>query len=68
VLGFDGANRSMRLVSTHPGVDVADVQDQTGFALDTTDTTISREPTDEELKLLREVIDPDGIRDKEVPS
>jgi acyl CoA:acetate/3-ketoacid CoA transferase beta subunit len=68
VLAFDGPDRSMRLVSTHPGVDVVDVQDQTGFALDPSDTTITREPTDEELKLLREVIDPAGVRYKEVPS
>jgi acyl CoA:acetate/3-ketoacid CoA transferase beta subunit len=68
VLDFGGPDRTLRLLSTHPGVDVADVQHNTGFALDTSDVAITRDPSDEELKLLREVIDPDAIRDKEVPS
>jgi len=32
------------------------------------DVPTTREPTDEELKLLREVLDPKGIRDREVPA
>jgi acyl CoA:acetate/3-ketoacid CoA transferase beta subunit len=67
VLDFGGPDHAMRLVSTHPGVAVADVRAQTGFALDTRDVSVTREPTDEELRLLRDVIDPKRIRDKEVP-
>jgi acyl CoA:acetate/3-ketoacid CoA transferase beta subunit len=67
VLDFGGPDHTMRLVSTHPGVEIPDVRAQTGFALDTSDVGVTREPTDEELRLLRDVIDPNGIRDKEVP-
>jgi acyl CoA:acetate/3-ketoacid CoA transferase beta subunit len=68
VLDFGGPDRTLRLVSTHPGVTVDDVRQNTGCALAVGDVATSREPTDEELKLLREVIDPKGVRDKEVPS
>jgi hypothetical protein len=57
----------MRLVSVHPGVSVDDVVANTGFelAIDA-DVPQTREPTAEELRLLREVVDPKGLRDKEV--
>ena len=68
VLDFGGPDHTLRLVSTHPGVSVDDVRAQTGCALAVGDVTVTREPSDEELKLLREVIDPKGYREKEVPS
>ncbi|MDP3711372.1 MAG: CoA-transferase [Mycobacteriales bacterium] len=67
VLDLGGPDRSMRLVSTHPGVTVEEVQEATGFALHVDDVTESRLPTDTELRLIREVLDPKGLRDKEVP-
>jgi acyl CoA:acetate/3-ketoacid CoA transferase beta subunit len=67
VLDFGGVDHAMRLVSTHPGVDVDDVRQQTGFELDIGDVATTRLPTDEELQLLREVLDPKGFREKEVP-
>ncbi len=42
---------------------------QTGFPLViAADVPTTRAPTDEELRLLREVLDPKGYREKEVPS
>jgi acyl CoA:acetate/3-ketoacid CoA transferase beta subunit len=68
VLDFGGPQHTMRVVSVHPGVTVEQVQSATGFQLAVPDDLpTSREPTDEELKLLREVLDPQGIRDREVP-
>ncbi|HKC29495.1 MAG TPA: CoA-transferase, partial [Jatrophihabitans sp.] len=68
VLDFATADHAMRIASVHPGVAVEDVQAATGFALVVPeDVPPTREPTDEELKLLREVLDPNSIRDKEVP-
>jgi acyl CoA:acetate/3-ketoacid CoA transferase beta subunit len=67
VLDFGGANHAMRVVSTHPGVDIGEVQAATGFPLDTGSTAVTREPTDGELTLLRDVIDPKSVRDNEVP-
>jgi acyl CoA:acetate/3-ketoacid CoA transferase beta subunit len=69
VLDFASPDRAMRIASLHPGVTVEDVQQQTGFPLVVPDDVpLTREPTDEELKLLREVLDPKDIRSKEVPA
>lgn len=54
VLDFGGPDRSMRLVSVHPGVSVGDVVAATGFPLCIGDVAVSREPSDEELAILRE--------------
>lgn len=67
VLDFATPDHSMRLRSVHPGVTVEEVQKATGFELDTSTTTQTRVPTGEELRLIREVIDPDGERYREVP-
>lgn len=68
VLDFSGPDNAMRLVSVHPGVSVDEVVDNTGFELDISDVAETRLPSDEELRLLREVIDPQSTRDREVPS
>jgi acyl CoA:acetate/3-ketoacid CoA transferase beta subunit len=68
VLDFATADHSMRIASVHPGVTVEQVRAETGFPLVAEDVPTTREPTDEELKLLREVLDPNGHRDKEVPA
>jgi hypothetical protein len=58
----------MRIRSVHPGVTTAEVQEATGFELVIpADVPTSRLPDDEELRLLYEVIDPKGLRLKEVP-
>ncbi|MEU3462713.1 CoA-transferase [Streptomyces sp. NPDC006733] len=67
VLDFDTPDRSMRLRSLHPGVSVEQVREATGFPLVIPDDVPpTREPTDEELRLIREVLDPRGLRDREV--
>jgi acyl CoA:acetate/3-ketoacid CoA transferase beta subunit len=67
VMDFGGDGHRMRLVSVHPGVSARDVRDATGFELATADpVTESRLPTPEELRLIREVIDPDGLRRAEL--
>lgn len=69
VLDFATSDHAMRIASVHPGVSVEDVQSATGFSLAVPDdVATTREPTDEELKLLREVLDPNDIRSKEVPN
>ncbi|MFI9064835.1 CoA-transferase subunit beta [Streptomyces sp. NPDC053429] len=67
VFDFQTPDRSMRLASLHPGVTVDQVRDATGFALAVPDDVpYTREPSAEELRLIREVIDPAGLRDREV--
>lgn len=68
VFDFASADRTMRLVSVHPGVRVADVQAATGFDLAiTAEVPQTREPTAAELDLIRTVIDPGGRRHAELP-
>ncbi len=68
VLDFESADHAMRLVSVHPGVTVEQVQDATGFPL-VVDGAVAqtRTPSDDELRLIREVIDPGGARIRELP-
>jgi acyl CoA:acetate/3-ketoacid CoA transferase beta subunit len=67
VLDFATADGSMRLVSVHPGVTVGEVVEATGFPLTIDgDVTETRLPTDQELGLIRDVIDPDGAREREL--
>jgi acyl CoA:acetate/3-ketoacid CoA transferase beta subunit len=66
VLDFHSPDHTMRLVSVHPGVEVADVLAQTGFPLHVDEVTETRGPTAAELALLDQRLDPKGLRDKEV--
>jgi acyl CoA:acetate/3-ketoacid CoA transferase beta subunit len=67
VFDFGGPDGTMRILSLHPGVSLADVQAATGFAL-TADSGggVTRTPTAEELQLIREVLDPAGVRRQEI--
>ncbi len=52
----------MRLVATHPGVSVAEIIENTDFELIIPEAVGANEPpTPEELRLLREEIDPEGL-------
>jgi acyl CoA:acetate/3-ketoacid CoA transferase beta subunit len=67
VFDFATADRSMRLRSVHPGSSVDEIREQTGFLLVVPDgVPQTREPSDEELRLLRERIDPKGVREREI--
>ncbi|MFB6850225.1 CoA-transferase subunit beta [Streptomyces sp. NPDC056373] len=69
VFDFATPDHSMRLRSLHPGVTIEQVRAATGFALTVPDEVpYTREPTTEELRLIREAIDPAGARDREVPA
>jgi acyl CoA:acetate/3-ketoacid CoA transferase beta subunit len=69
VLDFETPDHSMRVRSVHPGVSVDDVQAATGFPLVVpADVPETRAPTDEDLRLVRELLDPKGLRDTEVTS
>lgn len=55
-----GGSYRMRLAATHPGVTVQDVIDNTGFELIIPDKVrVNDPPSTEELRLLREEIDPE---------
>lgn len=69
VFDFGGESHAMRALSLHPGVSADDVAENTGFEVEgLADAGVTREPTDEELRLIREVIDPRGFRNREIPA
>ena len=67
VLDFEPESKRMRLVSVHPGVTVEQVREATGFELLVADGDVpeTAPPTDEQVRLLREEIDPDGLCKRE---
>ncbi|UGY93588.1 CoA-transferase subunit beta [Streptomyces gobiensis] len=67
VLDFDTPDHRIRIASVHPGVTAEHVRTQTGFDLCLPpDIPYTRDPTPAELHLIREVIDPDTTRNREV--
>ena len=69
VLDVKGPGDTVRLISTHPGVTVDDVQAATGFDLAIADdVTETRSPSFAELVIIREMLDPKNLRDREVPA
>ncbi|MFQ5398918.1 MAG: hypothetical protein ACE5E7_04890 [Anaerolineae bacterium] len=60
---FGGGNGRMRLSSLHPGVNLSRLQAKTGFDLALPHPIpITAPPSETELRLLREAIDPLGVR------
>jgi acyl CoA:acetate/3-ketoacid CoA transferase beta subunit len=67
VFDFATPERRMRLASLHPGVSADEVVEKTGFELVIPDDVPeTRLPSAEELRLMREVIDPADLRGREV--
>jgi glutaconate CoA-transferase subunit B len=61
ILGYDDDTCRMRIESLHPGVTVEKVRENCGFELLLADSLEeTHPPTDEELRILREEVDPDG--------
>ncbi len=60
VMGFDPNTCLMQVESLHPGVSKADIVENTGFEIDFSEQlAATTEPSDEELRILREQVDPD---------
>ncbi|MET7398751.1 CoA-transferase [Dactylosporangium sp. NPDC005572] len=67
VFDFGTDDHRMRLVSVHPGVTVDEVLEATAFSLVVpAEVPETRLPTGDELALIRDVIDPQATRDREV--
>lgn len=59
VMGFDEKTKRMRVESVHPGVTREQIVENTGFELMWSDQVkISLEPEEQELRILREEVDP----------
>jgi glutaconate CoA-transferase subunit B len=62
ILGFDPDSRRMRLVSIHPGTTREEVLANMNFQpVLPDDLPITEPPTAEQIRLIREEIDPDGM-------
>lgn len=67
VFDYRGAGGTMRALSLHPGVTAAEVAENTSFPIEGLDSAPETPaPTAEQLRLIRDVLDPKGIRDREV--
>jgi len=61
-MGYDDETSRMKLLALNPGVEVEQVEEATGFELLIADELKRNEqPTSEELRFLREEIDPHGL-------
>ena len=66
-LDFDEKTKKMRIKTRHPGVSIEEIQEKTGFELIVpNEVPETKPPTDHELKMLREKVDPLAIRRLEV--
>jgi len=62
VYGFDPETKKMMLVALHPGVSTDDVTENSAFEIIIPDQVdVTDRPTEKELRLLREEIDPTGM-------
>ena len=62
VLGFDAKTHAVSLLSLHPGIRLEELVENTGFPLHIpNDIPTTPLPSAEELRLLREEIDPKGL-------
>lgn len=69
VLDVAGEGGTLRLRSVHPGVTGVEVQEASGCEIEVdTDVPETRLPTTEELIIIREMLDPRKLREREVPS
>ena len=69
VFDFNSPDHRMRLASVHPGVNVSDIVEACSFELVIADDVpTTRTPTDDELAMLREVLDRKSFRDRELPA
>ncbi|WP_020495477.1 CoA-transferase subunit beta [Sciscionella marina] len=66
VFDFDGPQHRMRLVSAHPGVELEEITEATGFPLHIGEFHTTPEPGQEALELIRTRLDPKNLRDREV--
>ena len=61
VMDFEPESKRMRIISINPGYTEKDVQDNCGFELLKADKIVeTAPPTEKELRILREEVDPGG--------
>jgi glutaconate CoA-transferase, subunit B len=61
IMKFDATTKEMFLAEYYPGVSIERIIKNTGFSLDVSKAVEAAGPTDEELGILREVVDPQRL-------
>jgi glutaconate CoA-transferase subunit B len=61
VMNFDEETRAMFLAEVYKGVPVSRIVENTGFSIDVSRAVEAAPPTPEELRILREEVDPQGL-------
>jgi glutaconate CoA-transferase subunit B len=61
VMRFDEITKEMYLAETYPGVTAAGVREKTGFPIDLSRAVESKPPSVEEIRILREEVDPQRL-------
>lgn len=61
ILRFDDKTKRAYLASCHPGLTPEGVKENTGFALDISRAVETEKPTKDEIRMLREVVDPERV-------
>ena len=67
VFDFGGPGHTMRALSLHPGVEAGEVVENTSFEIAGLELApATRLPSENELAIIRDILDPKGVRDREV--
>jgi glutaconate CoA-transferase subunit B len=61
VMKFDVDSKAMYLAEYYPGVTIEQIRENTGFAFDTSEAQEAKAPADDELRILREEVDPQRL-------
>ncbi len=61
VMKFDTVTKEMYLAEYYPGISVDRIIENTGFSIDISKAVEAVAPSDEELRVLREVVDPQRL-------
>jgi len=61
VMKFDEDTKEMYLAETYPGITVDEIVENTGFEMDVSKAVESVPPSEEELAVLREEVDPQRL-------
>tara|TARA_B110000014_G_scaffold264187_1_gene263904 strand:- start:5071 stop:5856 length:786 start_codon:yes stop_codon:yes gene_type:complete len=67
VMDFKGPNNQIQVKSLHPGVEIQEVIDNTGFELLHDKYVVTPTPSNEQLSIIRDFLDPHNLREQALP-
>jgi glutaconate CoA-transferase subunit B len=61
IMKFDEKTKAMYLAEYYPGVSLGQISENTGFEMEVSRATETLPPSDEELRILRDEVDPQRL-------